>query len=90
MQRSEAECKKLIFKIGIELGASPKLIATRLLSEADKHDMLSGHLDFESLLTAVKVWIQNGMPDYANGKFERYKPDYELPMQRYRGMGKSG
>ena len=84
------ECKRKLFKLGIKLGVSPNLISTRLLSKDDKDDMLNGLIPDESLETAVKVWMDNGMPDYANGSDERYKPSTELPMQRYRGLGKSG
>mgnify|MGYP001570774667 CR=1 FL=1 len=83
------QCKHQLFKIGIELGVSPKLISTRLLSEDDKNDMVAGLIDHTTLVTAVEVWISNGMPNYAQGSTERYKPSCELPMKRYRGMGKS-
>ena len=48
-------------------GCSPKLIATRLLSEEDKQDMLNGDLPIEALECAIKVWMSNVMPDYAHG-----------------------
>jgi hypothetical protein len=65
---TKQECQKILFKIGIELGVSPKLIATRLLSEDDKQDMMNGDLSTEALICHVNVWKENGMPDYANGK----------------------
>ena len=68
------QCKKILFNIGIKLGVSPRLISTRLLSREDKDDMLNGLLPIEALETHVKVWMDNGMPDYANGKTEPYKP----------------
>ena len=71
---TKEQCQKILFKIGIELGVSPKLIATRLLSKEDKQDMLDGLIPIDSLVTAVRVWMMNGMPDYANGKFEAYTP----------------
>jgi len=52
--------------------------------------MLNGLITDESLVTHVKVWIANKMPYYAIGSTETYKPSSELPMQRYRGIGKSG
>lgn len=83
------QCKKKLFNAGITLGVSPKLISNRLLSKEDKQDMLNGLIPDETLLTAVKCWMEAGMPNYANGSDERYRPDCELPMSRYRGNGKS-
>lgn len=62
------ECKSILFKMGIQVGVSPKLISLRLLSKADKQDMLAGLLPLESLITHVKVWAQNGCPNYVNVK----------------------
>lgn len=86
---SVEQCKDLLTTIGKMLCVKAELISTRLLSVDDKKDMLAGKLSIESLIIHVKVWIEAGMPDYANGKFEPYKPPPELPMQRYRGSGKS-
>lgn len=60
----------------------------RLLSPDDKQDMLNGLIPDEALEVAVKCWMEAGMPDYANGLTERYRPKDDLPMQRYRGNGK--
>jgi hypothetical protein len=60
------------------------------LSKDDKNDMVNGLITDEQLEVAVKVWMDNKMPDYANGNTEPYKPSSDLPMQRYRGVGKSG
>lgn len=68
------ECKRILFRIGIKLGVSPNLIATRLLSEEDKQDMVNGLLSIESLECHVKVWMEASMPDYANGKTTPYRP----------------
>jgi hypothetical protein len=87
-QKTKEQCQRKLFQIGIKLGVSPKLIATRLLSEEDKRDMLQGLIEDDSLLTAVKIWINGGMCNYAQGSYERYKPSNDLPMQRYRGIGK--
>ena len=65
-----------------------ELISTRLLSNDDKRDMLNGLIPDETLFVAVKCWMEAGMPDYAHGNTERYKPPPEQPMQRYRGNGK--
>jgi hypothetical protein len=46
------------------------LISMRLLSKEDKQDMLKGYVPIESLIAHVKIWLQNGMPDYANGLTE--------------------
>jgi hypothetical protein len=70
---TKPECQKILFKIGIELGVSPKLIATRLLSEEDKQDMMNGDLSIEALTCHVKAWKENGMADYANGNTEPMK-----------------
>ncbi len=71
---TKEQCQRILFKIGINLGVSPKLISTRLLSSEDKEDMLSGVLVLDALELAVKAWRDAGMPEYANGKFEPYKP----------------
>lgn len=65
-----------------------ELISTRLLSEQDKQDMLDGVLGVDSLVTGVRVWVDNGMPNYSDGSGDSYKPKLKLPMQRYRGVGK--
>ena len=68
------ECKRILFKIGIKLGCSPNLMATRLLSEDDKQDMVDGLLSIEELECHVKAWMDVQMPDYAHGKTEPYRP----------------
>lgn len=68
--KTQEECKKILFKIGIELGVSPNLIATRLLDDIDKVSMRGGGLPIDSLRAHVEVWRDSGMPDYAHGKFE--------------------
>ena len=65
-----------------------ELLSMRLLSKDDKEDMLAGLLPIESLIMHIKVWKDSGMPDYANGLTEPYKASKEIPMQRYRGIGK--
>jgi hypothetical protein len=65
--KTKEECKKILSKLGFKLGVSPALIATRLLSEDDKQDMVNGDLPLESLECAIKTWMHNGMPDYAHG-----------------------
>lgn len=65
---SRDECKKILSKLGFKLGVSPSLIATRLLSEDDKQDMVNGDLPLDALECHIKVWKDNGMPDYAHGK----------------------
>ena len=64
-----------------------ELISTRLLSKDDKDDMRKGLIPIDSLLMHVRVWVQNDMPDYANGHTAPYKPPLELPMKRHRGNG---
>jgi len=53
------------------------LISTRLLSDDDKKDMLSGLIPEESLLLHVKLWKEAGMPDYANGSYLPYNEFYK-------------
>lgn len=71
--KNSDECKKIIFNIGIKYGVSPRLISIRLLSKEDKDDMLMVNLPMESLDCAVKMWIDAGLPDYANGFTEPYR-----------------
>jgi hypothetical protein len=87
---TKEQCQRKLFSLGIKLGVSPNLIATRLLSNDDKQDMLNGLIPDEALETSVKCWMEAGMPDYANGHTAPYRPKDGLPMQRYRGMGKDG
>ncbi len=82
------ECKKLLFKLGIKHGVSPKLISERLLSKEDKNDMLEGLIPYEAIDTAVAVWKESGMCNYADGSGERYKAPPSYPMSNYRGKGK--
>lgn len=84
---SVEQCKELLTTIGKMLSVKAALISTRLLSRADKDDILTGKISIESLITAVEVWKKAGMPDYANAKLTPYVPKYELPMSRYRGNG---
>jgi hypothetical protein len=70
---TKQECQKIISKVGWLRGCSPKLIATRLLSEDDKQDMLRGELPIEALECAVMLWMNAGMPDYAHGLTDIYR-----------------
>ena len=49
-----------------------ELISTRLLSKEDKDDMQNGIVPIDALITHVKVWMSNGMPEYSAGKFYEY------------------
>jgi hypothetical protein len=71
---TEQECKRILSKLGFKLGVSPKLIATRLLDDNDKQDMLEGVLTIVELEACIAVWQANGMPDYAHGLTEPYSP----------------
>lgn len=62
-QITKEECQKIIFNLGVKFGVSPRLIATRLLCEDAKRDMLNGEFPLESLECHVEVWKQAGMPD---------------------------
>ena len=72
---TKEECKKILSRIGFKLGVSPNLIATRLLNDCDKMDMMEGKTEISSLEQMVKVWCDNGMPDYAHGKTESYETE---------------
>lgn len=72
--RTKEECKRILSTLGFKLGVSPHLIATRLLSEDDKNDMLNGDLPLDALETAIKVWMASKMPDYANGHTDHLRP----------------
>jgi hypothetical protein len=73
---SVEQCKDLLKTIGKMLCVKADLISTRLLSKEDKQDMLKGLVPIESLIAHVKIWIQNGMPDYANGHTEPMKKNF--------------
>lgn len=51
--------------------------------------MLNGLLSDETLEAHVRVWMENGMPNYAQGDTTPYKPPDTKPMSRYRGYGKN-
>ena len=70
---SVEQCKDLLRIIARMLCVKAELISTRLLSKEDKEDMLSGLIPIDSLITHVKVWVSQGMRDYANGSYLRYK-----------------
>lgn len=89
MSLTVLDCKRKLFRLGIKLGVSPRLISTRLLSAQDKQDMLHDILPDDALEAAVISWMELGMPDYANGCDKPYMPDLELSMSRHRGIGKS-
>jgi len=64
---SAKDCKKIISKLGFELGVSPKLVISRLLSEEDKVDMKAANLPLEALRCHIRAWMDNDMPDYVKG-----------------------
>ena len=64
---SDETCKVLIKRIAKKYNIDPKLIVTKLMSEEDKHDMRHGDLPYDALECHVKVWIENGMPNYREG-----------------------
>lgn len=71
--QSVEECKRMLFKCAIKHGIAPKLISERLLSKADKDDMLNGLVSFETLDCHVKTWKEYGMCNYANGSMKEYE-----------------
>lgn len=72
--KTQDECKKILFNIGIKLGVSPKLIVNRLLSDDDKQDMMNNNLNFEALECHVQAWKDARMPNCKEGKLDTYKP----------------
>ena len=68
MKLTRETCQSIIFKLGIKSGISPKVIATKLLSVDDKHDMLAGRLSIEELEAHVIAWKENGLFDYVRLK----------------------
>ena len=46
------------------------LISHRLLDNEAKQDMLNGDLPVDALIAHVKVWIENGTPNYTGSKFD--------------------
>ena len=80
---SVAQCKDLLITIGKMLCVKAELISTRLLSTDDKKDMLSGLVPLDALITAVKCWMGAGMPDYANGHTDPYKPPEQKRVPTY-------
>ena len=73
---SVEQCKDLLKTIGKMLCVRADLISTRLLSNEDKQDMLNGLVPIDSLICHVKIWMSNGMPDYANGLTEPMKKNF--------------
>lgn len=67
------ECKRMLFKLAIKHGVSPKLISGRLLSKEDKEDMLQGLFSWETLDCFVTVWKEQGMCNYADGSRKPYE-----------------
>lgn len=63
---TKKECKKILSSLGFKYGVSPKLLATRLLNDRDKGDMMRGDLTIESLECHIRVWMRYGMTDYSD------------------------
>lgn len=70
---SVEHCKDLLRTIAKMFCIKAELISTRLLSSDDKDDMVNGLVPIDSLVTAVRVWKENGMPDYTNGTCKLYR-----------------
>ena len=80
---SVEQCKDLLKIVGKMLCVRADLISTRLLSKEDKQDLMNGDIPIESLIAHVKVWRDNKMPDYANGKTEPYTEPKIKPRPKY-------
>jgi len=61
--KTQSECKRILFKLGVEFGVSPKLISERLLSEEDKISMLNEEITEEVLRYHVQAWKASGFED---------------------------
>jgi len=61
---SVEQCKDLLQIVARMCYVKTELLSTRLLSKADKKDMLAGLVPLESLIVHIKVWVANGCPDY--------------------------
>lgn len=82
MNLTAEDCKKILFKVGIKFGVSPKLISERLLDAQDKCDMLNGEVPIDYLEVAVQAWKDAGMPDYANGRTIPHSEDVKKGLNR--------
>lgn len=69
MIRDDSDCIAIIKWASRHCGVNPLHVSTRLLSENDKGDLRSCAIHKKDLIPAIIVWRDNGMPDYANGKF---------------------
>lgn len=67
---SVEHCKELLKTIAKMLCVKAELISNHLLSKEDKNDMLNDEIPIESLILHVKVWMQAGRPNYANGNLK--------------------
>lgn len=64
----DEQCKKLIFRVAMRCGVSPRLITTKLLSEQDKQDMRNGELPQEALTNHVEAFRDAGLPNRRAGE----------------------
>lgn len=62
------QCKSLIFRASIAVGANPKEVSEKLLSQEDKEAMLNGDVSQHMLETAIKCWMDVGRPDYVGDR----------------------
>jgi hypothetical protein len=89
---SVEECKKILFKLGIEFGVSPGLISTRILSVQDKKDMMEGVLTIDALRASVEAAKASGAfkPRLSEGiktgsqNRQTLRPEPEQPSCHYR------
>ena len=65
---NDYDCKRMLSKLGFKYGVSPRLIALKLLSDEDKDDMRNDRLPEDALDCAVRIWVEQGMFDYAKRK----------------------
>lgn len=61
---SVEQCKDLLKTIAQAMCVKAEDISTKLLSQEDKKDLMTGRLSLEELLAHVAVWKEQGMHDY--------------------------
>jgi hypothetical protein len=83
---TKEDCKRILFKVGLKFGVSPKLISERLLDAQDKCDMLNGKVPIECLEVATQTWMDAGQPDYAHGltaRMDNIKREFRSPQTHH-------
>lgn len=70
-------CQTILFNLGIELGVSPRIILSNLMSDNDKDDLMEEKLSIVELRCHVGAWKASCMRDLVG----RPKPkELEIPL----------